>query len=154
MIAEKQAATSAIQGKFSTEGLAAMANGTDARMKLAQSLSELDLESGTNLQDMFDVLSDVVEDDSYNQYHPMVLLDELIGAFETDEHVTFDSMKMAEIDEMLAMDLFDISNIGLFTSESVENEDSNLVVDEIVIQPKRKNRKMKEISGQMSYNDI
>ena len=40
MVANKQVATSAIQGHFSSEGLCAMAQGVDPRIKLAQAASE------------------------------------------------------------------------------------------------------------------
>ena len=39
LIAEKQVATAAIQGKFSVEGISAMAEGVDARVALASSLA-------------------------------------------------------------------------------------------------------------------
>ncbi|WP_113675868.1 hypothetical protein [Vallitalea guaymasensis] len=58
LIAEKKVATAAIQGKFSAEGLAAMANGVDLRVKLAQTLSESD-EHKESLTDMFDKVNQV-----------------------------------------------------------------------------------------------
>lgn len=79
LIAEKMAATSAIQGKFSAEGLSAMASGVDARLKLAQSLSNMDEQTGADLQGMFDVINDVnTDEDAYSDYVPMKLLYELI----------------------------------------------------------------------------
>ena len=56
LIAEKQVATAAIQGKFSVEGISAMAEGVDARVALASSLADRDVKSGNALQKMFDVL--------------------------------------------------------------------------------------------------
>lgn len=80
IIAEKMSATSAIQGKFSAEGLTALANGVDAKMKLAQALSNMDDSSGADLQGMFDVINQSEMDDSqYSNYRPMMILSELIG---------------------------------------------------------------------------
>ena len=55
LIAEKQVATAAIQGKFSVEGISAMAEGVDARVALASSLADQDVKSGSALQKMNDV---------------------------------------------------------------------------------------------------
>lgn len=80
LIAQKMAATSAIQGKFSVEGLTAMAQGVDVKMKLAQSLSNMDSKSGANLQEMFDVLqNDDGGDDMYGKYRMMLTFSELVG---------------------------------------------------------------------------
>ena len=57
LMAEKQVAASAIQGKFSVDGLAAMAKGTDPRIALAQKLSDSDYVSGSGLSKMFDALN-------------------------------------------------------------------------------------------------
>lgn len=66
LMAEKQVATSAIQGKFSAEGLASMANGVDPRVKLAQALADGDTGDRESLENMFDVLnsSNNADDDS------------------------------------------------------------------------------------------
>ena len=63
LIAQKMAATSAIQGKFSVEGLSAMAQGVDVKLKLAQALSNMDEQNGANLQEMFDVLQNDNDND-------------------------------------------------------------------------------------------
>ena len=81
LVAEKMAATSAIQGKFSAEGLSAMASGVDARLKLAQALSNMDEQTGADLQGMFDVINDIEEgEDAYSNYVPMKLLYEIIDS--------------------------------------------------------------------------
>lgn len=53
LIADKKVATAAIQGNFSAEGLAAMANGVDLRVKLAQTL-ESDYKQKYSVEEMFD----------------------------------------------------------------------------------------------------
>ena len=58
IMAEKQVAASAIQGKFSADGLAAMANGVDPRIKLAQMLASNDNGDGReSIENMFDVMN-------------------------------------------------------------------------------------------------
>lgn len=57
ILAEKKAAVSAIQGKFSSEGLAAMAKGIDEKVRLAQALSENYTSDVDNIEGMFDVLN-------------------------------------------------------------------------------------------------
>lgn len=79
LIAEKQVATAAIQGHFSAEGLAAMAQGVDTRIKLAAALADMDSITGNGLQDMFDVLDTCDADESMCQYKPMLLYEELVG---------------------------------------------------------------------------
>lgn len=75
VMAEKQVAASAIQGKFSADGLAAMANGVDPRVKLAQMLASNDNGEGReSLENMFDVMnsSNAASDDEdkYGLYTP------------------------------------------------------------------------------------
>lgn len=67
-MAEKQVATSAIQGgSFSAEGLSAMANGVDPRLKLIQALNEgIDTDEGKALQDTFNKLS--AKKETYEEY--------------------------------------------------------------------------------------
>ncbi len=57
MVASKQVATSAIQGHFSSEGLCAMAQGVDPRIRLAQAASEKSPEQVMGVKSMFDVLN-------------------------------------------------------------------------------------------------
>lgn len=77
LIAAKQVATSAIQGRFSSEGLAAMAEGVDVRLELVKALAEKDTESVDELQSMFDVLA--VQQDEKIEYKHMKTFYELIG---------------------------------------------------------------------------
>lgn len=94
LIAEKQVATSAIQGKFSTEGLSAMAQGVDVKVRLAQAMSELDSSTGNGLQEMFDVLQqeDDAEDMLDASYVPMLTYAELMGEDAEDVSVSAEDM--------------------------------------------------------------
>lgn len=128
-----------------------MANGTDARMKLAQSLSAMDLSSGNELQEMFDVLGDAGDaDGTYDKYRPMRLLAELISGMEQSDD-SFDAMKMAEINELVMMDLFEPS---LFDdAPSFEKAEEEPVVDSFVVEKPARGRK-KSVKGQMSLFKI
>ena len=82
IMAAKQVATSAIQGKFSSEGLAAMAKGVDARTQLAAALSSKDLSTNSNsLENMFDALnaSNNASEDDYADYIPPKTYYEVMG---------------------------------------------------------------------------
>lgn len=107
LIAEKQVATAAIQGHFSAEGLAAMAQGVDARLKLIQAIASNDTESQNELQGMFDVIA-AADDDSnrdYSDYKPMLTFKELMGeAFESEMDSTDDTV--ADIFDLLFNDRF------------------------------------------------
>jgi hypothetical protein len=73
IMAEKQVAASAIQGKFSVDGLASMAKGVDPRVKLATMLSENDMGEGRkSLENMFDVMNKSNEDSSDDAYSDYV----------------------------------------------------------------------------------
>lgn len=79
IMAKKQIATAAIQGKFSTEGLSAMAKGVDTRTQLAAALSENDMSSRASLENMFDALNKDVEiDDNYKSFVPSTTYYELM----------------------------------------------------------------------------
>ena len=88
IMASKQVAASAIQGKFSAEGLAAMAQGVDPRIALAQKLAQDDTSSREELVNMFDVLaksnhdSNEQEDSSYEK--PLLYI-ELMGPDYVDD---------------------------------------------------------------------
>ncbi len=73
IMAEKQVAASAIQGKFSVDGLVSMAKGIDPRLKMAQMLANGDNGADRqSLENMFDVMnaSNNSSDDKYADYVP------------------------------------------------------------------------------------
>lgn len=81
LMATKQVAAAAIQGKFSAAGLASMAQGVDPRIMLAQKLAEGDNSSKEELSSMFDVLAANRngEDEDEKTYEPPMLYCELMG---------------------------------------------------------------------------
>lgn len=151
LIAEKQAATSAIQGKFSTEGLAAMANGVDERMKLAQAMANMDSITGNNLQEMFDVLQQDLESTEYRDYKPMLLYKELVGEEEAPTE-SFDAIKTGQLG---IFDLFETMD----DSRSQEPSDTDRVIDTVFVESSvpvlhlhtaKAVGKKKVVSGQLS----
>ena len=102
MVASKQVATSAIQGHFSSEGLCAMAQGVDPRIRLAQAAAEKSPEQVKGLKSMFDVL---------NQWHT--------GNGEKKEY-----KKMPTFNELTGIDLKkELEKSGLFITDSGESVD-------------------------------
>lgn len=84
VLGEKKAATAAIQGRFSVEGLAAMAKGMNTQVRLAQIMSKMDMETGNRLQEMFDAITGEINE-SYAGTEQMKLFGELIQAVERME---------------------------------------------------------------------
>lgn len=164
LIAEKQAATAAIQGHFSAEGLAAMAQGVDARLKLAAALSDMDAINGNGLQDMFDVLgAENGDDDAMYQYKPMLLYKELMG----EEAIVAETFEQAK--KIGQMDLFamigQVNGAQMFVSKGdriPEKEAPEIPVLEVIqssvavpvvltmYRANGKSAKKKTVSGQLA----
>lgn len=79
IIASKQVAQMALQGKFSSEGLNAMAEGTDVRTELAKFLADKNMENSSDIQDMFNTIAGArkTEEESEDAFR-MKTFDELI----------------------------------------------------------------------------
>lgn len=96
MVASKQVATSAIQGHFSSEGLCAMAQGVDPRIKLAQAVSEKSPEQVMGVKGMFDVLNQWhAGNGERTEYRKMLTFRELTGT-ECAREETSGRLPMAE----------------------------------------------------------
>lgn len=81
LIAEKTSANGVMEGRFSVDGLVAMAEGIDVDVRLAQIMSEMDQTSVDDLQGMFDVVNSRKENDEsvYGVYRKMLIYKELMG---------------------------------------------------------------------------
>lgn len=80
IMAKKQVAASAIQGKFSAEGLSSMAKGTDTKVLLAQKLASGDNSDRETLSNMMDILAKGREDDgTYASFPKTLTYFELMG---------------------------------------------------------------------------
>lgn len=99
VLGEKKAATAAISGKFSADGLSAMAKGVDVQVRIAQIMSEMDTTSGNRLQEMFDVRSAAEEEDIYKNIQPMKLFAELVAK----ERQLIETNSFAETENLFAV---------------------------------------------------
>ena len=80
IMGEKIVAVSAIQGKFSAGGLAAMAKGVDARLKLAESLKAGKCATSEEVKALFKDNTGGVKKDAADDDSKMLLYKELLGA--------------------------------------------------------------------------
>ena len=128
VLGEKKAATSAIQGKFSADGLAAMAKGVDTQVRIAQIMSEMDEHTGNKLQEMFDVITGEVEE-TFSDEQTMLLFSELIEkAEDTATDLGMDVSSLFDMftqfapkkdeESLFSMDLFTVmSSFNSFLTE-------------------------------------
>ncbi|MCI9439536.1 MAG: hypothetical protein HFH85_20760 [Lachnospiraceae bacterium] len=115
MVASKQVATSAIQGHFSSEGLCAMAQGVDPRIKLAQAVSEKSPEQVMGVKSMFDVLNQWHAGNGEKaEYKKMLTFRELTG----EEYIPDENSGRIPMAEGGA-DLFKYFGFGVSGGESV-----------------------------------
>ena len=115
IMAKKQIATAAIQGKFSTEGLSAMAKGVDTRTQLAAALSENDMSSRASLENMFDALNKDVEiDDNYKSFVPSPTYYELMEVTKELEDET--SFFITSFHDSLQVPVFDGDSFSAFAN--------------------------------------
>lgn len=150
LIAEKQVATAAIQGHFSAEGLAAMAQGVDARLKLIQAIASNDTESQNELQGMFDVIAAASDDNTdYSNYTPMLTFRELMGEAAADEPPEIDVMDTQNIFDLLFNDRFMAAVMTENTAECV-NDNSEVAK---VVKVKKRTRK-ERITNNISLFDL
>lgn len=171
IMAEKQVAASAIQGKFSAEGLTAMARGVDPRIKLAQMLSDSDNSDRQTLSNMFDALNqsaDTDEDKYGDDTSPVLTYYEVMGlvpgediVVETDTSLfdTFEDAEFKVVEEpkeekktentdsesVSVFDFFDSSDFSVLDLTTGE------VVTPVGITPKKSK---KSIEGQISIFDF
>lgn len=103
LIAEKTSANGVMEGRFSVDGLAAMAEGIDVDVRLAQIMSEMDQTSVDDLQGMFDVVNSRTQSDesAYGAYRKMLTYKELMGSeaagFKTDIFSVLSSFSSTDV---------------------------------------------------------
>jgi len=170
IMANKQVAAAAIQGKFSAEGLAAMAKGVDARILLAKKLSEDDNSSAEELCSMFDVLSvaNAADDGDGQKYVPPKIYFEVMGADYEDDVIVageipgndlfgFDMVATPGINIVVEdtpvrkpgkKAVFIAGQIGLFGEGGIPMTNDPVVVP-LIVQFKRK-KPLAAASGQLS----
>lgn len=151
VLGEKKAATSAIQGKFSADGLAAMAKGVDTQVRIAQIMSNIDHQTGNELQKMFDVIT-AEKDSAFDDGPTMKLFSELIvKAQEKEESLGFERGTLFDLfTEQLPSDYAD-NSISLFSVMSQFDQfiliaDENVAGHEIMKKRKRKEKVYEDCS--------
>lgn len=163
IMAEKQVAASAIQGKFSAEGLSALAKGVDPRLKLAQMLSDGDMSDRASLKNMFDALNkdaDNSDDSRWGEYEEPMTYYELMGIGQDSAEDIFSKVKedvivtpvakrspKEEKTTFICGSLFDLME-GIPTTTFTFNDD---LVSENTIKSKKKEKKLE---GQVSLFDL
>lgn len=144
IMASKQVAAAAIQGKFSAEGLASMAQGVDPRVMLAKKLADGDNSSREELSGMFDVLAKNNQREEVEEvYEKQPLYFEIMGEDYTDEAL--------EAPTEISDDLF--STVETVEVAEVEQIDSVAVDDKPAVKEK-KTRKSQKYDGLDSFFDI
>ena len=142
VLGEKKSATSAIQGRFSADGLAAMAKGVDTQVRIAQIMSEMDSQTENALQKMFDVITGSTEN-VFSDEKTILLFNELFEKVQNAEDVTihtdlFDMLgammpKNTNEQESLFM-MFQNNQLNMFSRFNIQNEN---------VEPVKKKRKKK-----------
>lgn len=167
IMASKQVAAAAIQGKFSAEGLASMAQGVDPRILLAKKLADGDNSSREELNSMFDVLAkcNAGKASEINQeYIPPQLYFELMGEEYHDDvsiGIAIPEFFMGSSDEISRdSNKENTSTISIMKKAAVNSGQLSLFSDnlsvslDILVLPVNfipgKRRKMNRISGQLS----
>lgn len=125
LIAEKSSANGVMEGRFSVDGLAAMAEGIDVDVRLAQIMSEMDETSVDDLQGMFDVVNSRKENDesAYGAYRKMLTYRELMGSdarsFKAD---IFDVLSSFSSTDVFSAFKGFTANAGSFRAENTDTD--------------------------------
>lgn len=152
IMGEKQIAVSAVQGKFSSEGLASMSKSANAQEKLANALLSQDFSSKEKLGEMFEKVNasnHIIEDDF--EFKEALLYSELMGIEEIKPAANDSSF--SAFDEMFAF--FDA--YAEEEPEEVEEvslpEEENSIDDilEIVVDLKASK---KDLKGQLDFASL
>lgn len=123
IVAEKQAATASIQGAgFSAEGLTAIANGIDPRVRLANAVAS-ESENEDAIQSLFDVLHhEQAEDADEEVYEPMLTYYELTGRMPATVEEAAD-MVTIPIGPKKGLDLSELLEMMLFPQKKEKEQD-------------------------------
>lgn len=141
MVASKQVATSAIQGHFSSEGLCAMAQGVDPRIKLAQAASEKSPDQMKGLKSMFDVLNQWhAGSGEKKEYRKMLTFYELTG---TDYQPESQNGTQLWAEDGEKVDLY-----GLFGFGVTKEQEKTEMEDKIKVEKDNENSDIQEDTGE------
>lgn len=158
LIASKQVATHALQGKFSSEGLAAMATGVDSRIMLAQAQIEDDQEGKSQrIKEMFAKINNVAKKEKKEKEKLMLTFYELTGLKEINDTILLDSSSDDYL-KILFPEYFSENKVNSTENENVIEDETvyrSIDVDDISYQIKIDTSKMKKAAkGQLSLMDM
>lgn len=164
----KQQAVAAIQGKFSSGGLAAMAQGVDARVLLAQKLQDGTAGSSEGIEEMFDDINNTaaIKSAIYKDCKPMFIVSEILG-----EEILTD---VESVEVNTDMDIIDVDAVNEdvtevyesnFSDDTFEDDTFDFVFDDIFgvafddsdvqgIDKKKKKKNKKRKEEQISLFDF
>lgn len=158
IMAEKQVAASAIQGKFSAEGLTAMAKGVDPRLKLAKMLSDNDTSDRKTLTNMFDAInaSNRGDNDGYADSDDVAMTYYEVMGYTEDA-----LLKTEQTQTEQAMDIFSFMNMVTAEATSVSagpvlnivNEEEDIVEETNIFEFAQRNEEPPVLT-QMNFFDI
>ena len=120
MVASKQVATSAIQGHFSSEGLCAMAQGVDPKIRLAQAVTEKTPEQMKGLKSMFDVLNQWHSTAGERQEHRQMKTFEELTGIDITTKVSRSGGLLSDTGE--SIDLFDLFGLKAGNKSPIREE--------------------------------
>jgi len=146
IMASKQVAAAAIQGSFSAEGLASMAQGVDPRVMLAKKLADGDNSSKEELAGMFDVIAKVnnAASEEKEPVEKQPLFFEIMGTDYHDE-VLETGTKEQSITDLLSLTMDDIRLIEGHEAERTATEEPE--VPTIEFTPKATRKKKNKYAG-------
>lgn len=121
MVASKQVATSAIQGHFSSEGLCAMAQGVDPKIKLAQAVTEKTPEQMKGLKGMFDALNQWHSTTGERQEHKQMKTFEELTGIDITTRVSRSGGLLSDTGE--SIDLFDLFGLKTNSEDRIKEEE-------------------------------
>lgn len=134
MVASKQVATSAIQGHFSSEGLCAMAQGVDPKIKLAQAVTEKTPEQMKGLKSMFDVLNQWHSATGERQEHKKMKTFEELTGIDITTRVSRSGGLLSDTGE--SIDLFDLFGLNAVSGNRIKEkkEEPKMPQEEMAVQ--------------------
>ena len=152
IMAEKQVAASAIQGKFSVDGLASMAKGVDPRLKLAQMLADeddgMDRKSLENMFDVMNASNASGDDERYSSYVPPKTFYEIMGG----EKAAFEKNSPKAVTEVTTV----VDTSAVEVTDIKKSEETKTTVTTKVTTTTKTTKTKKKTSGfaQISIFDV
>lgn len=161
IMAEKKVATAAIQGQFTSEGLAAMAQGVNTQVALAQALAEGSKVADTDMEEMFARINDANTNFGVSEEDAIFLRE--LKDLESNRTVNEEEYSLAQntldiINNATSIGkIFDMfNNLSLVGSKkNVADEEDDILNDDFCIisaESIKSKKKSKILEGQLGFN--